>query len=169
MFVLSASNEARTAASFHDSAVHTVHLSLLTGVRIRSAALRMNHAGTCITSATILTEETELAEEAALALAIATMDAIVMIGDSQVVIRNYASGRISREAACTLEIHEGNFATRTIVFLYGQPPTQILHSRATRMPTPQLVVLHSELWRLPVAPMFRRHTEQCGSECGGIA
>lgn len=80
-----------------------------------------DHVGTCVTSATIGTEETEAAEEAAIALAIATTDAEVIIGDSQAAIRNYASGRISREAARILQIHERNICRKNDSFLVWTP------------------------------------------------
>lgn len=58
----------------------------------------VDHKNACITSVTVRTEHVETAEEVAIALAVATTAADVVISDSQTAVRNFANGRVSPEA-----------------------------------------------------------------------
>ncbi|XP_075525011.1 uncharacterized protein LOC142557205 [Dermacentor variabilis] len=113
---------ARDLQKKYGSNKETVYVDAARYERQRGFAIAVtDHSGTCVASATIRTEETEAAEEAAIALAVATTDAEVIISDSQAAIRNYASGRISREAARILQIQQGNICRKNDSFLVWTP------------------------------------------------
>lgn len=61
-----------------------------------------------MTSGTILTTHPEVAEEAAIALAIASTEAKIIVSDSKTAIRNFLAGRISLPAAKILSTFIGD-------------------------------------------------------------
>nr|XP_037275871.1 uncharacterized protein LOC119168578 [Rhipicephalus microplus] len=77
--------------------------------------------GTCMTSVTVQTPLTETAEEVAIALAVATTEAEVVISDSQAAIRNYANGRVSREALRILMTNEDKIREKNDTFVIWTP------------------------------------------------
>ncbi|XP_037518199.2 uncharacterized protein LOC119394975, partial [Rhipicephalus sanguineus] len=61
------------------------------------------------------------AEEVAIALAVATTEAEVVISDSQAAIRNYANGRVSREALRILTNNEQKIRNKNDTFVIWTP------------------------------------------------
>lgn len=81
----------------------------------------VDHEGKCKTSVTVRTQHAETAEEVAIALAVAITEAEVVISDSQVAIRNYANGRVSREALRILAINEDRIRNKNDTFVIWTP------------------------------------------------